>query len=562
MCELFGEWSEREPTTGVTGWSVPEALTGWARQVSGASSGGSGMEDGAAMETRPRAEIAGDLSVDHDTARKVVAEGNAPPTVFRTGGKLTRTGRDDEGAPVIRLFSQPLVLDWLDRAAEWGFWRVERNQAGRVTRREWVHQNPPSHCATYLVHAADTITDAPVLEQVVTMPYFAADGTLVQERGYSAAGRAWLEPSLGASALSVPADPSPGDLRAAVRLLITDLLGDFAFAGPGDRAHALAMLLQPFCRQLIGGPTPLYLVHAPTAGTGKGMLVRACAAVSYGRQVPARSLPASEEEMRKTLTAIFLAGQPVVWFDNVRHFIDSGVLAQATAEQEWGDRILGASETISARVRCQWVMTGNNVRLSKELARRAAPSIRLDPTAVGGISAEEAERPYLRAGFKHPDLIGWAEENRAELATACLTIIQSWIAAGRLPWSGKPIGTYEVWSRVMGGITEHAGSAGFLAGYEEKMRELDGEHDELGEFVEKWHARHGESIVTTTDLIVIAAQCEGDVLRTKGTATERGASTSAGAQLKNMAGQVVDGLVIKKGKKRSTWQLVRYGASQ
>jgi putative DNA primase/helicase len=510
---------------------------------------------------RPKAEITGELSPDNDTAVKVLADANNPPEVLRTMGKLTRIGQDDDERPVIRSWTQPLVLDWLDRAANWGHWEAEQDDRGRVIGRRWVHQNPPQHCATYLLHRGDTITEAPVVEQVVGMPFFAADGTLVRTPGYSSAGRCWYEPVPGVVIPEVPSVPTSSDLRHAVNWLVQELLADFPFAGPSDRAHALSLTLQPYARQFINGPTPLHLVDAPTPGSGKGLLIRVCTMTGHGKPVPARSLPPDEPEMRKALTAYFMEGAPAIWFDNVKHYIDSGALAQATAEQEWGDRKLGTNEAITARVRCQWIMAGNNVRLSKELARRAAPRIRLDPGAAPGITADAAERPHRRHGFRHPDLMAWAMEHRAESAAACITIVQSWLAAGRPGWSGRPIGTYEAWSRTMGGVLEHAGSSGFLAGFDEMVAELDGEGDDVREFIEAWARTYGERNVSAAELAQLAQQCEGDALQIAG---KFGMDTTriAGNRLKNLKDQTVGGYAVKRGTARSTWRLERHGSTR
>jgi len=56
--------------------------------------------------------------------------------------------------------------------------------------------------------------------------------------------------------------------------LLDELLIDFPFADEASRANALALLLLPYVRPLIVGPTPLHLITAPTQGTGKDLLAQ------------------------------------------------------------------------------------------------------------------------------------------------------------------------------------------------------------------------------------------------------------------------------------------------
>jgi hypothetical protein len=67
-------------------------------------------------------------------------------------------------------------------------------------------------------------------------------------------------------------EPTAADLDRARALIVDDLLIDFPFVSDPDRAHAVALFLLPFVRELIAGPTLLHLIEAPTMGSGKGLL--------------------------------------------------------------------------------------------------------------------------------------------------------------------------------------------------------------------------------------------------------------------------------------------------
>ena len=91
-----------------------------------------------------------------------------------------------------------------------------------------------------------------------------------------------------------------------------ELLCDFPFADEASKAHTLALLLQPFLRLLIQGPTPLYLIDAPSKGTGKGLLAELLALIWMGRPGGVMALARSEDEVEKRITACLVAAFPSI----------------------------------------------------------------------------------------------------------------------------------------------------------------------------------------------------------------------------------------------------------
>ncbi|KIC48388.1 hypothetical protein [Tateyamaria sp. ANG-S1] len=211
-------------------------------------------------------------------------------------------------------------------------------------------------------------------------------------------------------------------------------------------ANAIAMGLFPFVREMIEGNAPGTLIDKQFAGTGSGKLESAFSIIASGSATPAVSLPEDPEEMTKRLLPVLRSGRPNVFFDNVNHAVDSGELASAMTADWYEARILGKSETIAVEVRCQWVVTGIQVQLSKELARRFS-LIFMDP---------KTDKPENREDFRHADLTGWVRKNRGRLVWACLTLVQNWVAGGRQPGSVN-MASYTSWAQTMSGILEAAG---------------------------------------------------------------------------------------------------------
>src|SRR5206468_1973655 len=110
--------------------------------------------------------------------------------------------------------------------------------------------------------------------------------------------------------------------------------------------------------------------------------------------------------------------------------------------------------------------------------------------------------PWLRNGFRHPDLRAWGHGHRAELVWAALTIGQAWIAAGRS--DGRTVlGMFESWSKVIGGILEVAGIAGFLGNLSEFYDAADVEGAEVRGFLAAWWEKHRNTEVTSAQLFEV-----------------------------------------------------------
>lgn len=326
------------------------------------------------------------------------------------------------------------------------------------------------------------------LTSVVDAPFFDADGRLIVAAGYHEKSFTYYQPRRGFEIRGISNAPSIEEKRLAVKLLMEEVDGDFPFSdsttgGCASRAHGLCFKLESFVRQLIPGNTPIYLIQKPTPGTGASLFVNAIAQIAFGGAAVPQAEVHAADEFRKNLTATLMSGVALYWLDNVHQRVDSASLALATTTEVWRDRVLGVSKTVILPVRCSWCISGNNVELSPELARRAV-LIRLD--------ANE-ETPTNRRGFRHPDLIEYVRKSRAELVWACLTLIQAWLTAGRpVPVDNPTLASYESWSKVMGGILDVAGVPGFLANRDEVKEAAADDDAPMKSFVRIWHQEFGD----------------------------------------------------------------------
>jgi uncharacterized protein DUF3854 len=409
-----------------------------------------------------------------DDALDALQKANDPPTIFRRGSTIVRM----QTHPVLAAETLTIVTlkGRLDRIAD----------CMVLTEKGETPARPPSDVvADILAHINPPF---PVLNGISLVPLFVPDSRLLTREGYDPEYGLFL----GLRELENVRGTMPVD--QARQLILEELLGDFPFVDEASKAHIIALLLLPFVRQMIQGPTPLHLLHAPTRGTGKGLAADVAALVTLGVPAPVMALTGQEDETEKRITAMLLSGTSLILLDNVTA-IRSPSLAAVLTASEWHGRRLGQSEMVRAPNNAVWMATGNNVELSDEIARRVV-TIRLD---------SKMEQPEQRTKFRHPNLVGWVKEHRSELVCACLSLIQSWIDAGRPPGVAT-LGRFEQWTQVLGGILQICEIPGFLDDRQWVHTEADQDTRAWKAFCDAWYERYGELVVTAKDLFVVAKE--------------------------------------------------------
>lgn len=434
----------------------------------------------------------------------------------------------------------------LDRKEDWAYHLARAARFYRDGKHGRAYQDPPERVVRDMI--AERQPPLPHIRRVIETPAFAPDGRLVVRPGYDAEAGYWLEIP-GMALPDVPEHPTNDDLADAIGVF-SDLVCDFPFEGPADRAHALALFLLPLVRDLIDGPTPLHVVDASTPGSGKSWLVHALLLPSLGRRPTMITEARDEDEWRKRITSALSQGRPVLWIDNVNHMLDSAHLASVLTSTEWSDRRLGTNTMSHYANRAIWVATGNNVELSSEMVRRVI-RIRLLP---------DMERPWERPSstYRHPDLLDWAEQHRADLIWAGAVMVRHWIDAGRPKTVQPGMGSFERWQEVVGSLVAHVGQPGFITNRNDLYDTTDIGRASMHEFVERWREQYGPTPVGVARLYELAGKVDGLQIYGRDDHARR---TSLGRLLRSQRGVVIGEYRIeiapRRHKNAVQWQLAR-----
>ena len=454
-------------------------------------------------------------NTDHDdmisTCWKAIGEANAleRPIIYRSIGGLSRVKMDLKNAPAIEAMNAVELANEMKRLTRW-----KRSLSGSEI-------GPLPEIMRDMLAERVFPVEVPVLSGFIDTPRFSPDGELLTTPGYHPGlGMIYL-PGPGFVVRLVSDVPSAEDVARALALLLDEALEGFPFRDPYDetdaaaeerraalsrlevdnetklspaarrklygrssRAHALALILLPFVRPMISGPTPFHLINKAQPRAGGGYLGAVFTRIAFGAEPQwQQEIKKDPEELRKRITALVASNVPAFMLDNVENMIGGGVFASALTTTDWLDRALGSSNLIAGEIAWTWVGVGNNTTVSAEMADRTL-MIRINPGVAN---------PELRKDFKHTDLSGWCYRNRGELVWSCLTLIQHWIAQGKYRDPEIVLGGFDDWARVMNGILSAAGVKGFLENREAyKVDHSSSEHVELTHLLEAWFAEYGE----------------------------------------------------------------------
>lgn len=514
------------------------------------------------VDPRPTITLAGTLQEQAHEVLVAIARHNDPPHLYLRDRQVLRVVTTPESTYLDALDKTSLRVHLSERFRVQAWRRIK--PADKERPDENASAAPASDDGQYKLVPVDlplTVTeyllqcdglDFPPLDAVSSMPVFTPQGRLVTASGYQRGCRAHFDlrraPALG------DASPSAQDVADAKHLIFDELLVDFPFADDAARAHAVGLGLLPLVRHLIPDPSPQHLISATSEGSGKTILARGLTWISTGVLPRVIATPRDDDEFGKRVFTALLEAPPAILIDNVGKRLDSPMLASVLTSNHWTDRILGLSKSAKVSARCAWIATGNNISLSRELARRTV-AVRLAPPV---------EKPWLRTSFRHQHFEEWVRANQPILLAAFVTIVQRWIDAG-MPPGRQVLGSYEAWSRVIGGILEVAEIPGFLERLDGFYEELDDESERWAVFIGSWFRAHGHREVPVKDLHQLAADAE-IVAYPPGHAKEHSARVALGSALRRRNGRIFGSLMLSKARtdghtKVTAWQLVPAGTA-
>ncbi|MCY0943568.1 bifunctional DNA primase/polymerase [Streptomyces antarcticus] len=517
------------------------------------SEGSAALNPSAQEETEPDFETGPELHVVHparpelditneadavDGLLAVMASGRLPDLYKRSGGPCW-VHQDDNGNPLMQQLGTDNLRAYLaDHVTTYQVVTDPLTEGTKEVRELLM----PKTCGTVLGRKDWPL---PPLRGIVTSPVIRLDGTLIQAPGYDPATGLYLQPRVPLRRLQPHV--SETSLEKAKEIILGQMLADFPWAQPSDRAHFIGALLTPILRPYFHGPTPMFIISATAPGSGKSLLkdiLKACFGISE------TAWPENDTELRKSITTqLYTTGQPVVVLDNLPngHVIKSPVLSSLLTAEHWGDRVLGSTASVTMPNNRLWIVTGNGLRTGGDNGRRAM-WVRLDPNCPD---------PDQRDGFRVGDLRPWLRANASTVVAALVTMVRSWIAAGA-PTIRTRKGDYSEWATIVAGLLGYLGVPGWMGDRDDAIQQDDELLEWIG-FLTAWRDKLGEEPLATSSLLASLADQAPRIQKTG----ELPSANLLGSWLKARDGRYFGDLkpvrVYDSHRKQNTWRVEAHG---
>lgn len=359
-------------------------------------------------------------------------------TIYQRGGLLSFIKHDspaptsvkrDPGTPTICPMPTSAIREAIATAVN--FEREGKDKVVRCGQPGWLAKN---------IEERGRYPRVPTIEMVSSVPLFLASGDILTEQGFHEPSGIYFEPSCQYAGLM--------PVTAAITLL-DDVIDDFPFLSPSHRSTFYAALLTLLARPAFSGPAPLFLFEGNRPSVGKGLIADCLGLIGLGRGFARMTAPENggEDEWRKRLTAIALAGDPAMLLDNLEGKLKSSTLDAILTSTVWEDRRLGSSSMVRVPWQTITFATANNLTMSADTIRRTC-YCRLE---------SPLEKPQLRSDCKYPDLLGHVRANRGKLTAAGLSILHHFDRAGRPDQGLSAWGSFEGWSTLIRNAVAWAG---------------------------------------------------------------------------------------------------------
>lgn len=211
----------------------------------------------------------------------------------------------------------------------------------------------------------------------------------------------------------------------------------FEVAGGDDKSVLLAAIFSTVVRQVLP-MCPAFGIDAPMQGSGKTLLAETISMLAAGKlasAVPTHG-KTNDDEFRKRLFAMLIAGEKVCLFDNLVGTFDSPSFAAALTSEYFTDRVLGKSKTVTTLVKTLFLLTGNNMNITGDMSRRVL-QMRLAPK-----NDKLTERKY------EFDPVVKVASMRFEIISDVLSLINHWKHCGA-PKAAGSMTSYGEWDTLV-----------------------------------------------------------------------------------------------------------------
>lgn len=297
-------------------------------------------------------------------------------------------------------------------------------------------------CASKLISAPQFRRTLPEIIRIldIPLPIRLSSGRIVfPEPGYDPRFHSYLDPA------APVIRPMPFEHAAD---LLSEVHADFGWKDDQSLVHALASIITPFCRGLMGWDArfPLWHYSGNRPRAGKDYLAGVRQILYEGRTCEDAPLERESEETRKRITAALMAGRRSMHFANCQGHIQDAAFIGAITSKTFAARNLGSTEAKADLILPNEIEFSISANVGLTFREDVEPRTR----RIGLVFFEENANGRI---FSKPDLHGWVLAHRSDLLSAIGALVKRWMDAG-CPDGPSPFNTAPEWGRVVGGIMQ------------------------------------------------------------------------------------------------------------
>lgn len=305
---------------------------------------------------------------------------------------------------------------------------------------EFVANSMTRECAGKLLVARPFVSQLPEVIRIldVPMPILTKGEIVVEPKpGYNPDLLLYVDPGA-----PIPQKMALEDAKS----VLTGLIASFPFRDDQSRIHALARIITPFCRGIMGWDArfPLWFYVANRPRAGKDYLAGIAHIIYEGTTCEDAPLGRESEETRKRITAAVMAGRRMMHFANCQFHIDDPNLTEAITQKVFAARNIGSTAASA------------DIRLPMEIEFSLSANIGLTYREDLGPRTRQIHLAFYEEDangrrFPEPDLHGRVLRERPRVLGAVKALLDNWIAQG-CPEGPTPFNSAAEWGRVVGGI--------------------------------------------------------------------------------------------------------------
>lgn len=317
-------------------------------------------------------------------------------------------------------------------------------------------------------------TNLPEIEKLLScpMPFLINEELHFPQKGYNAKLKLYLSPN-------APSICKRVELEEAKKALV-QIHSEFCFKTEKDLFKSLMALITPFCRGLYkewNTRTAIFIYYANRERAGKDYLAGIKSILYQGVAVEEPPIATGRndgnEELRKKILSLIMAGKIMVHFSNNKGLINNSVLEQISTSKTIRDRVLGGNKIVEFENAIEISLSANlGTRVTADLANRSV-AINLH------LLMENANE----RNFKNPNLHGHLLKKREYYIACIFELILHWYKKG-MKKSDVPFSSFPEWAGIVGGIMESVGWQNPLKNLNQANEELDSELAEMKEAFE------------------------------------------------------------------------------